>query len=123
MTTGSVASRVPANIGNAAFLAPEIVTFPDSVVPPVISNLSKNLNPVALLAPFVRRQRRYRQSMYLITNQRAKTLVDQLMPCEQSLAVEFGRDDQRSEMRIIIAFDLDDRQTRPLSAAKFLKVP
>ncbi len=113
MTTGSVASRVPANIGNAAFLAPEIVTFPDSVVPPVISNLSKNLSPVALLAPFVRRQRRYRQSMYLITNQRAKTLVDQLMPCEQSLAVEFGRDDQRPEMRIIIALDFDDRVVKP----------
>ena len=39
--TGSVASNVPAKIGNAAFFAPEILTVPLSWPHPLMSNLSK----------------------------------------------------------------------------------
>ena len=40
MVTGSLASKVPARIGSAAFLAPDIRTWPESRAPPCMSSLS-----------------------------------------------------------------------------------
>ena len=109
MTTASVASKVPANIGSAAFLAPEIATLPDRVAPPLISNLSNDLGLAALLPPFVRCQCCYRKCMNFVTDERTKTLIDQLMAGEQPLAVELGSDNQGSIMGVVVTLHFYDR--------------
>ncbi len=95
-------------MGSAAFFAPEIETLPVRVVPPSISNLSNGLRSGVLLAPFVRRQCAYRQRVNFIADQRAQTLIDQLVTSERAKAFEFGRNDQGPKMGIVVTVDLDD---------------
>jgi len=47
--------------------------------------------------------------MNFVADQRAKRLVDELVPGERPLALEFARDDHGLEMGIVIAGDPDDR--------------
>ena len=47
--------------------------------------------------------------MNLIADKSTERLVHKLVPCQRSLAIEFAGDNQRLEMRIVVARDLDDR--------------
>ena len=112
-TTGSSASNVPASIGSAAFLAPDIVTVPDNVAPPSIRSLSNGLRLPAPFTPFAGCQRCNRKRMNFIADQLAQAFVDQLMSRQRPLAIEFGRHNERAEVGVVVAFDPDDRIGEP----------
>lgn len=47
--------------------------------------------------------------MNLVTDQRTETTIHELVPGERPLAFEFGSDDQRLEVMVVIARDPDHR--------------
>ncbi len=106
IVTGLVASNVPAKIGSAAFLAPDMDILPDNVAPPSMRSLSNVYWPLLLL-PLVRRERANRQSVNFIAHQRAQRLVYELMPCDGSKSLEFCCDNNSRIMGIVVTHDLD----------------
>ncbi len=107
--TGSDASKVPARIGNAAFFAPDIVTLPDSGVPPCISSLSKASRFAALFAPFVGRQGGDRKRVDFVSDQVSKATVNELVPGQWAFTFKLGCNYECLEVRIVVAHDIDDR--------------
>lgn len=47
--------------------------------------------------------------MNLVTDERTETFIDQLMPGEQPLAIEFSSNNQGTIMGIVVALYFDDR--------------
>ena len=110
MVTGPSASRLPARIGSVAFLAPEMRTSPSSAMPPVICSLS---TPGEFLLdarrPLLRREGFDRQRVDLASHALAERPVDQLMARQRPQALEFGSDQARRKVRVVVRANLDLR--------------
>jgi hypothetical protein len=74
-----------------------------------VSDQPDDLRCATLLPPLVRRQCRDRERMNFVANERAKALVDQLVPGEQTLPVEFRSDNESSKMGVIVALHFYNR--------------
>jgi len=57
----------------------------------------------ALLLPFIGRQCGDRQRMDFVSDQTAERFINQLVPSQRPLALKFGGNNERAEMRIVVA--------------------
>ena len=62
-----------------------------------------------LYLPFIRSQGLDGQGVNLVTDQRAKTLVYELVSRERPLAGKFCRDHKRLKVGVVVTENLDDR--------------
>ena len=82
-------------IGNAAFLAPEMRTSPDSGTPPLMTQL---VHAASALGPVFRRQGLHGQRVDLLAHAIAERPVDQLMALHARLAAKGLAHDHRLEV-------------------------
>ena len=98
-TKGSSVSSPAQRMGRAAFFAPDIRTVPLRAWPPL--NL-KTIHPEALgcrlPGPLGRREGLHGQGMDLLPHAITKRQINQLMSCNQALALEGGADNDRLKM-------------------------
>src|ERR1700687_2111723 len=97
--TGPSASKHPANMGNVAFLAPEMRISPSSGMPPLICSLSTSRDP-ALACKFFRCEHLQRQRVNLVPHRLPQGAIDQLMTLDGATALECSRNHHGLEMHV-----------------------